>query len=311
MRIERGSPMLHGLFLLVQLTSAYPPEVCPGCAEWNAPAPGVRLFGNTYYVGTRGLSAILVTGSEGHILLDGGLPESAPVIMKNIRDLGFRVEDIKLILNSHPHYDHAGGIAALVAASGAPVAASPRAAPVLLSGRSGTDDPQYGVVLGFPPVDHVRVIADGDTLRVGSLAIAAHFTPGHTPGGTSWSWRSCQGGQCRDLVYADSQNPISADGFLFSRSTTYPGVMADFEKGFTVLEGIRCDLLLTPHPGTAHLWERLAAREHGDSLALVDPAACRRYAGETRERLAKRVAAEAARPDIDAQESRYPEVRFP
>lgn len=269
---------------------------CPSCAAWNTPAAAVRLFANVYFVGTRGLSAILVTGNQGHVLLDGALPESAPRITENIQALGFRLKDIRLIVNSHAHYDHAGGIAALQRASGATVAASPWSAGVLERGRSGPDDPQFGLLLDYPPVAGVRVIADGDTLRVGTVALVARFTPGHTPGGTSWSWRSCEGGRCLDFVYADSQSPISADGFLFSRNATYPAALADFTRGFAALERLSCDVLLTPHPEASGLWDRLAARDKGESGALGDPEACRRYVTRARERLARRIADEGGKP---------------
>lgn len=268
---------------------------CASCAEWNAPQRPFRIYGNTYYVGTHGLSAILITSSAGHVLIDGDLPQSAPQILANVRALGFRVEDIRLILNSHAHFDHAGGIAAIQRASGAEVAASPWSASVLEHGASQPGDPQYGEALDFPAVHHVRVIADGQTMRVGPLALTAHFTPGHTPGGTSWSWRSCEGERCLDLVYADSQTPISADGFSFTHDTTYPGALADFERGFAVFERLPCDVLLTPHPGASGFWERIAARDSGATDALVDAGACRRYAAASRRQLAERVAKERGR----------------
>ncbi len=121
-----------------------PPHKCDSCDEWNKPREPFKLFGNSYYVGTDGLSAILIAGDAGHILLDGGLEQSAAVIDANIRKLGFKTEDIKLIVNSHGHYDHAGGIAALQRASGATVAASPSGADALQRGENTTDDPQYG-----------------------------------------------------------------------------------------------------------------------------------------------------------------------
>jgi metallo-beta-lactamase class B len=273
----------------------YAAEQCPRCAEWNAPQRPLRIHGNTYYVGTRGLSAVLVTSSRGHVLIDGALPESAPEILKNIRALGFRAEDVKLILNSHPHFDHAGGIAALQRASGAAVAASPASAPVLERGASGPDDPQYGQLLAFPAASRVRVIADGETVRVGPLALTAHFTPGHTPGGTSWTWRSCEGGRCLAMVYADSQSPISAEGFLFTSSRTYPAALTDFERGFATIERLKCDILLTPHPEGNRLWERATARDRGSRNAFVETGACRRYAATARQRLAQRVASERGR----------------
>jgi len=116
--------------------------------------------------------------------------------------------------------------------------------------------------------------------------LTAHFTPGHTPGGTTWTWRSCDGDVCKDMVYADSQTPVSADGFFFTRSTTYPTAIADFERGFKVLENLSCDILITPHPSASKLWERVESR------TLTDTSACKRYAANARAALAKRVASE-------------------
>lgn len=272
--------------------AGYSPAECPSCAEWNAPQAPVRLHGTTYYVGTRGLAALLITSRSGHVLVDAGLPESAPLIAANVRALGFRIEDIRLIVNSHAHYDHAGGIAALQQASGARVAASPRSAPVLRTGLTGPDDPQHRIALAFPAAQRVDLIADGDTLRVGPIAVVAYFTPGHTPGGTSWSWQSCDEGACVEFVYADSQTPVSADDFYFTRSTAYPDAVADFRRGHAVLESLRCDVLVTPHPGASSLWARLAARDRGKEATLADPGGCRRYVAAAREALERRIARE-------------------
>ena len=269
---------------------------CTRCAEWNAPQKPFRIYGNTYYVGTHGLGSVLITSPNGHVLIDGALAESPPSILANIRALGFRIEDVKLILNSHVHYDHAGGIAALQRASGATVAASPSSAKVLESGEAGRDDPQYGIALRIAPVRSVRVIADGETLRVGPIAITAHFTPGHTPGGTSWTWRSCDGTRCMNMVYADSQTPVSADDFRYTTSATYPTGLADFAKSAAVLDSLPCDILVTPHPEASGLFDRIARRDQGDESALVNPQACRQYAAHAREQVAKRVASERAKP---------------
>ena len=270
----------------------YTAEQCPSCASWNGTQQPAKLFGNVHYVGTRGLSAILLTSNEGHILIDAGLPESAEPIMASIRALGFRVEDVELIVTSHAHYDHAGGVAAIQRASGARVAASASSARVLASGNVERDDPQYGIHLAYPAVTGTtaEVFDDGDTLRVGPLAITAHLTPGHTPGGTSWSWRACESNECLDFVYADSQTPVSADSFLFTRSSDYPNAIADFERGFTTLERLQCDVLITPHPGASQLWERVA------SGTLRDPQACSRYVASARQQLARRIAKERSAP---------------
>lgn len=294
-----------GLMILAALTArAQEPDsvliargraACPTCApEWFANHAPVRLYGNTYYVGTAGLSAILITSPHGHVLIDGDMEQSPPLIIAHIRELGFKIEDVKLILNSHAHYDHAGGIAALAKASGAVVAASPASAAWLERGHSGTNDPQYRIARPYPAVAHVRVIRDGETLRAGDVAMTAHLTPGHTPGGTSWSWTSCESGRCLAMVYADSQTPVSADDFYFTSNTGYPNALADFERGFKTLENLRCDILLTPHPDATRLWERLAARDSGNADALADASACRRYVEAGRAALEKRIAKERA-----------------
>ena len=267
-------------------TAGYSSEVCPSCTEWNRPAAPRRLFANTYYVGTEGLASILITAPDGHILIDGGLPDSAPRIVANIRALGFSEKDIKFILNSHAHYDHAGGIAALVRMSGATAIVSPKSAEVLRTGKTGRDDPQHAIAHPYPAVSRVRSINEGDTVRLGDLELVAHWTPGHTPGGTSWSWRSCAQGRCLSFVYADSQTPVSADDFYFTRNSTYPHVISDFERGFRVLEQLPCDVLLTPHPGASNMWDRLAAKE---GAALINPSACRRYVANARTALQVRL----------------------
>jgi metallo-beta-lactamase class B len=273
------------------LTRPYPPEECSSCATWNAPHRAVHLFGNTFYVGTEGLAAILITSPGGHVLIDGGLPDSAPLILANIRSLGFDPADVKLLLNSHAHFDHAGGLAALQRATGAPVAASAGSVAVIRSGMPGPDDPQYDVALPMPPVPEVIAIEEGRALEVGSLSLTPFITAGHTPGGTTWTWRSCEGERCVDFVYADSQTPISADGFMFSSNAHYPTAVEDFQRGFEILERIPCDILITPHPGASGLWQRVASAPEG----LIDRGACGRYAAHAREQLRARLQREQSR----------------
>lgn len=264
---------------------------CSACAEWLTPHPPVRLHGNTWYVGTAGLTALLVTSPRGHVLLDGGLPKSAPLILASIRAAGFDPRDVKVIVNSHAHYDHAGGIAELQRATGAEVVALDWSARVLRRGITLPDDPQAAIHFDYPAVRRVRTIRAGDTLRVGPLQLAAHATGGHTPGGTTWTWRACDGDDCLDMVYADSQSPISADGFRFSDA---PAAVRAFERGHATLAGLSCGMLITPHPGGSQLWERLAARDSGSSAPLRDAGQCRRYADDAKAALAARLARERA-----------------
>lgn len=252
---------------------------CAKCAEWTLPQQPFKVYGNTYWVGTRTIGSVLITSQKGHILIDGTVQEGAPQVAAHIRALGLRVEDVRLILNTHVHYDHAGGIASLQQLSGAVVAASPWSARILMQGHDLRDDPLFDDHLRQPtPVRHVRIIRDGETLSVGNLSLVAHFTPGHTPGGTTWSWKSCEGSRCLNIVYADSLSALSAESFHFSHSTTYPNVLADFAKSFDVVRGMPCDVLLTNHPEFSQVMQRLEQRNAGHPDAFVSPTACRELA---------------------------------
>lgn len=275
--------VLWGGVLLLSSTGGMVAQTCSKCAEWNAPQAPFRIYGNTYYVGPHGLSSVLIVGKDGDVLIDGDLEQSAAVIAGNIKALGFRVEDVKLILNSHVHFDHAGGIAALQRMSGARVLASPWSAAVLKHGGMARDDPQYGESAGISPVNRVSTLHDVETVRVGDLALTAHFTPGHTPGGTSWTWTSCQDGRCLAMVYADSVSAVARTGWKFSE---HPGVVASFDKSFAFLATTTCDVLVTAHPDASDLWGRVKAGK------VVDPAACKDLAAGARDDLAKRLAEE-------------------
>jgi metallo-beta-lactamase class B len=289
--IKRPFALICVLLAVTAANPQQPTPNCSRCAEWNTPQQPFRIFGNTFYVGPHGLASILITSPHGHILIDGDLQESAPLIAANIRALGFQLKDVKLILNTHVHYDHAAGLAELQRLTGARVLASPWSAAVLTSGVVAKDDPQFGDLPSIQPVANVRTLRDGEILRVGPLAITAHFTPGHTAGGTSFTWQSCQAGECRNMVYADSISSVSADSYKFADR---PQVLASFQQSFRFLDAVPCDILLTPHPEASDFWQRVAARDRGDTPnPLVDPSACRRLAQHGREQLQKRVASEA------------------
>lgn len=279
-------PTLKKLFSVIVLFVAMTSNADTPKA-WLAPHAPQKIYGNSYYVGSEGLSAILVTSDKGHVLIDGALPESPALIRANIEKLGFRLQDIKLILNSHVHFDHAGGIAQLQAWSGADVAALAPSAKVLKQGFSDSNDPQYGELASIAPVKSVRTIADGETVRVGELALTAHATPGHTPGGTTWTWRSCEGSRCFAMVYADSLSAISAKSFHFSHNDTYPTVLADFEKSFRRIAALRCDVLITPHPQASDLFARL------QTGVVSEADACWRYVEIARKNLDARLASES------------------
>lgn len=268
---------------------------CESCDDWNKPQAPFKVYGNTWYVGTQGLSALLVTGPQGHILLDGGLPQSAPQIRKNIESLGFRIEDVKLILNSHSHWDHSGGIAALQRASGATVAASAWSAKEMAAGANIEGDPQYDPKdpNRIEKITKVRIVADGETVSVGPLKLTAHLTPGHTPGSTAWTWQSCEQGACRNIVYADSLTPVSTDGFHYTGDATHPDITGSFRASIAKLAALPCDVIVSTHPGFTDTFDKLAKRtpEHN---TFVEAGGCKALAESSSRNLDKRIAKERA-----------------
>lgn len=251
---------------------------------------------NTYYVGPAGLSSILITSDAGHILIDGGLPQSAAVIDANISKLGFDIKDVRLIVNSHTHFDHAGGIADLQKLSQATVAVSAASAEALINGGPTDDDPQFAFgrrANSFPVVHNMQIVDDGEELRVGPIRITAHLTPGHTPGGTSWSWQSCESGRCFDMVYADSLNPVSAPEFRFTDADNQRVSINTFRHSIETIRELSCDILLSPHPGYFDMQGKMKLKHEGNIDAFVDAGACRRYADSALQQLERRIAQES------------------
>lgn len=272
-----------------------PPSKCDSCDEWNQPREPFKVFGNTYYVGTAGVSAVLIASNAGLILVDGALPQSVPIIDAGIRTLGFRTEDIKLIVNGHAHYDHAGGISALQRFTGANVAAGAAGVRALTEGKPTPDDPQAGFSANrFPPIANVQGVRDGEVLRVGELAITAHLTPGHTPGSTTWTWRSCEGGRCLDIVYADSISAVAAPGFRFTGDATHPSRVESFRRSIATVSQLPCDIMLGAHPFVGDLDGKLKRRAAapGGVNPFIDPGACRALAAAAAKGLEERIAEE-------------------
>ncbi len=261
---------------------------CEAADEWDQPGPRFRIYGNTYYVGTCGITALLVTGEDGHTVLDSGTDKGAEIVLANIRALGFDPRDVRTLLMSHEHFDHVGGMARLQSATGATVVASAPAAAVLRTGRPAPDDPQAASGHpDFPPVTGAVAVLAGDTARrLGGLGFTAISTPGHTPGALSWTWRSCEGPACKTIVYVDSLNPISADGYRFSDR---PALVQAMRGGIARIAAAPCDIVIAPHPVAANWRDRLLG-----AAPLVDPAGCRAYAATASARLDKRLADEAA-----------------
>lgn len=267
------------------------PNPCGQCKDWNRPHAPVHVFGNTWWVGVEGLSVVAIDTGAGIILLDGALPQSVPLVKASLAAAGLRLKDVKLIGNSHPHFDHAGGIAALQRETGATVMASAWSAEVLSSGCPGTGDPQAGYgceTFGFPPVKPpVRRIQDGEVITLGGVKLTAHLTPGHTPGSTTFTWTSCEGRRCLALVYADSLNPISAEGFRFAP------VAERFRASIAKVGALPCDVLLTPHPDASDTLARLSGQSGSRTSSPARQGQCAAYAAEAAAKLDARLASEA------------------
>ena len=264
-------------------------ETCQPWDEWDKPAPPYRILGSTYYVGTCGISAILIAGDSGHILIDSGTEKGADVVMQNVQKLGFRLNEIASILHSHEHFDHVGGLAKLHAATGAHVVASQEAAKVLATGQADPSDPQAGTLDPLEPVTVDVIVKDGDTVQSETTVVTAHATPGHTPGALSWTWTACslpdEPPVCRRIAHVDSLSAVSADGYRF---TDHPDLVARFRDSFDKVRALPCDILITPHPSSSQLIERLR------SGTLGQPGECQRYAAQLSSNLDARLAKEAA-----------------
>ncbi len=259
---------------------------CEGHDGWSDPAPPATLFANVHYVGTCGITALLITSPQGHVLIDGATTQAADGIAANVEKLGYKLSDVRLILSSHEHLDHAGGIAELQRRTGAKLVARTAAKATLESGIAEPEDPQSGLFPAFPGAHVGQIVGDGEIVRLGPLAFTAHATPAHSPGSTSWSWTSCAAKDCRNIVYADSLTAVSADGYRFS---DHPALIARFRRSFDTVSALPCDLLLTPHPGASAMFDRFAGR-----APLFDSRACQAYAATGSNRLDVRLAKEAA-----------------
>ncbi len=255
---------------------------CKDWDEWDKSGPPFKVYGNTWYVGTCGISALLVTGPRGHVLIDSGTDAGAEAVLANVARAGFKPRDIKVLLSSHEHFDHVGGMARLQQATGAKVLASPVAASVLRTGKDSAEDPQAGMHKPMRPVAKVSLLRNGQVVRVGPLALTPVFTPGHTPGATSWRWQSCEGADCKTIVYADSLSPVSRDDYRFS---DHPAYLAAFQRSADRIEAIGCDILIAPHPSASSMRALL----QGGGLASVGSRPCEAHARTVRANLKLRL----------------------
>lgn len=239
--------------------------------RWNKPFAPFRIIGNIYYVGTDGVSSFLITSPKGHILIDGILAQSVPQIIANIKALGFNIRDVKYLLNSHAHIDHAGGLAGLQRASGAQMIASAGDRKVLEAGAI-----DYGPTAGmpFPPIRVDRIIGDGDIVTLGGVTLTAHLTPGHTPGCTSWTMPVNGADGKPHKAFFHCSATVAGQALV---PESYPGMVAAYRTTFARVRAMRADVFLASHDNFFDLHAKRARQLKGDADAFVDPDALERF----------------------------------
>jgi metallo-beta-lactamase class B len=262
------------LFLLgLAATSPLAGQSDSAARAWNQPVRPFRIIDSIYYVGASDVTSYLIVTSGGLILLDGGLPETAPQILANVRTLGYDPARIRILLNSHAHFDHAGGLAELKRVTGARVMAG-RGDSALLA-RGGRGDPAWADRFSYAPIAVDRAVADGDRVELGGTTITALATPGHTRGCTTWSTEVTVGGRPLSVVFNCS---LSIPGYSFGPDAPYPGIAQDYEASIAKLRTVRCEVFLAPHGSQFDMTAKMARAGGPDSASpFIDPQGCRRY----------------------------------
>lgn len=257
-----------------------PPALVDNLNRWIEPLEPVKIAGPIYYVGTQGLGAYLITTPAGHILVDGGMPSSAKAIEASIRTLGFMPEEIRFLLITHAHIDHAGTLAYFKRMSDATVAVMARDFESLKSG--GRTDPMYGAdsAFYFPPIKADRVLKDGDTVSVGNVSMTARLTAGHTQGCTTWVMTVTDGGKPYTVVFPGSSNVNP--GTRLGVNPSYPGIADDFRHTFIVLESLKPDIWLTAHPEAFRFEEKRTSAADAGVKAWVDRAGYKNYVADSK-----------------------------
>lgn len=269
----------------------------PTHRSWNQPVEPYRIIGNLYYVGASDIASFLVATPQGHIILDAGFEETVPIIRDNVKKLGFKIEDVKILINGHAHFDHVGGLADLKALTGAKLATSEADAPLLAAGGKG--DYLFGDKSLFKPVKADRLLKDGDQVTLGGSTLTAHLTPGHTKGNLTWTMKAREGNKTYDVVIMGS--PTINPGTVLTGKPSYPGINEDYAKTFKVLKSLPCDVFLGTH---ASFYDGLGKAEKLRAGAkenpFIDPKGYRAFIekreGMYKEQLAKERAGAAAKP---------------
>lgn len=238
-------------------------------AAWTTPTAPFKIADNLYYVGTAGIGAYLITTPQGHILIDGAMPGSAKDIEASITKLGFAPSEVKVLLNTHAHFDHAGGLAELKRDTGAKLAASAGDKVALETGKyPGSEEVK---AFDFAPVKVDRALEDGERLSMGGVALTAHLTPGHSAGCTTWTFPVMIDGVSRQaMIYCSTS--VAANRLVSkTRGPQYPGIVADYEKSFAKLKTMKADVFLAPHAEQFGMTEKRAALAAGGPNPFIDP----------------------------------------
>jgi len=242
---------------------------------WRQPVAPVRIADHTWQVGTAGITALLVKTDDGALLIDAGVPQAAAMLLAHMRALGVAPADLRFILCSHAHGDHAGALAAIERATGAQVLNDAESA--MLMARGGSDDIHFGDDILYPPVQTDRLLHDGEVVALGTLRLTAHFIPGHTPGSIAWTWDDTRDGRTLRIAYVDS---LTAPGYRLVDNPRYPHILDDFHRSFATVRALPCDVLVTPH-ADASGWD-FADAAHPHPKAMT----CKAYADAAEARLA-------------------------
>jgi metallo-beta-lactamase class B len=247
--------------------------------KWEEPTEPERIVGPIHFVGTKGLGVFLFATSEGHILMNTGMPSSGPMIVDSIRKLGFKPEDIKIMINAHAHIDHAGAFAFMKRLTGAQLAAMQDDVAAMESGDR--DDFKYSNDLAYEGVKVDRVLRDGDTVKLGDVLLTAYHTPGHTRGATTWIANLVVDGKAYVVAFPDGAgvNP----GYRVTKDPSYPGIADDYRNTHHALEMIKPDIWLAQHNEYYDLEGKRKRAETEGMRAWIDPDGYRRFiAGKKR-----------------------------
>jgi metallo-beta-lactamase class B len=241
--------------------------------KWTTPFPPFRLIDNIYYVGTDGIAVYVIQTSDGLILMDTAMPQSTGMLKDNIAKLGFKESEIKVILNTHAHFDHTGGFAEIKKDTSAQLIAGERDKALLEGGYYPGDEKNTDI--GFPPVKVDRTVTEGDKVTLGSTTLTAHATPGHSPGCTSWEMTVKDGGQDRQVLFFCS-GTVALNRLV--GNPTHPGIVEDYKSTYAKAKAMKIDVLLGPHPEVYGMQAKRAAMQDGAPNPFVKPGELTAYA---------------------------------